>query len=300
MSFPIHLGIFDLSSNIHRNYRAVTGGKEPISKSGFMEGIPIFSTKSTLLQLYKEINAAGRVRGQVTHILLVLDSEGDCFRHKIYPEYKVHRPKPEENLLIQKKIIERCVMKLGYRLVKSDGVEADDIIASVAHKCTVNKIIGTIFSRDKDLFSLIDDYVQVYSGADKKFFDPEAVIESKGVVPSKIEDMLVLQGDKADNVLGVKGFGSKGIGTLLANNTLDELLATPELILESKVRGSKRLYGNFVNAIEQISFMRQIVKMKKHISLNQSLKDWKYDRKIVDLDNVITSSVRELLTEHEI
>lgn len=300
MNPSVHIGIFDLSSNIHRNYQSVKNKKAPIPASGFLGEVPIFAVKNTLLQLFKEQNVASRQRGQMTHVLLALDSSEKCFRFDIYPEYKANRPESEEDLRIQKKIIERCVKNLGYSLVKVDGVEADDVINSVSVKCSHHKLKTTIFSRDKDLFVLVDDCVQIYSGAEKKFFDRKAVIEGKGVPPEKIEDMLVLLGDKADNVIGVNGFGEKTIVTLLADHSLDDLISDPEIILNSTVRGKKRLHENFINSIDQIHLMRQVIRMKSDVELSQSLKDWKFEKPKVDLDQVIHRAVKELFNEGEI
>lgn len=266
-----------------------------------MGEIPVYSVKNTLLQLIKEQNAAGRKRGGITHLVAVLDFGGTTFRHDIYPEYKANRPPTDPELAIQKLIIERAVQKLGIPLVKIQFMEADDVINSIAIKCATHGITTTIFTRDKDLFALVDGkFVEIYSGAEKKFFDYPAVVEGKGVVPERITEMLTLMGDKADNIIGVNGFGEKSTAAILAEYSLDELLANPDLILTVKVRGAKRLRDNFASSFEQINLMRQVATMKSDINLQSTLKDWAYTRSKLDIDMVIAHSVKELLNEGKI
>nr|WP_276560757.1 5'-3' exonuclease H3TH domain-containing protein [Vibrio coralliirubri] len=290
-----------MSSNIHRTFNTAQKQANKNNPAHYIGEIPIYSVKNTILQLFKEQNAAGRKRGVITHLVAVLDFGGTNFRFDLYPEYKANRPPTDPELAIQKIIIERVVQNIGIPLVKLPFYEADDVIASIAVKCAVHGILTTIFSRDKDLFALIDGKaIEVYSGAEKKFFDYLAVVENKGVTPERITDMLTLMGDKVDNIIGVTAFGAKSAAAVLSQYTLDELLENPDLILGVKVRGAKRLRDSFANSFEQISLMRQVATMKTDINLQSSLKNWAYTRGKVNVDMVIAQSVKELLNEGKI
>ena len=294
----IHLGVFDLSSNIQRTYNVA---KKDVNKSNpahYIGNIPIFSVENTILQIIKEQNAASRQRKQITHVVLVLDHSGKNFRHEIYPDYKANRPPKEKELIIQLKIIERVFKNLGYSVVVVPDVESDDVIASIIKKCIAGRVKVTIFSRDKDLFALIDgDLVEIYSGMDKKFYNWNTVIESKGVEPSRITDMLVLVGDVADNIVGVKGIGDKSATAFLKTHTLADLKANPDLILESGVRGAKGIYNNFIASADQIELMSEVATMKSNISSGQTLKDWRFVRSKNKIKDVISDSIKELVYE---
>lgn len=231
-------------------------------------------------------------------MLAVLDYGGKNFRHELYPDYKSNRKPEDPEFTIQKLIIERTLLNLGYKIAKVPNAEADDVIGSVVKKCSFHGIRTTVFSRDKDLFVLIDDEnVMQYSGAEKVLFGWQTVIDSKGVPPVRITDMLTLMGDVSDNIIGVKGFGKKSTSIILGKFSLDELLDNPELILDTGVRGAKGLVNNLQNSFEQISLMRKVAKLKTDIELNQTLKDWKYAKSDKDIDAVISQSIKELIIE---
>ncbi|MEH0791606.1 hypothetical protein KW882_04990 [Vibrio parahaemolyticus] len=297
----MHVGVIDLSSNIYRTFKTSQKDASKNNSLHYIGDIPIYCVKNTILQLIKEQNAVIRKRGEFTHMLAVLDFGGRNFRHEIYPEYKANRDPEDPEITIQKIIIERALKHLGYTVIKVPNVEADDVIGAVVTKCSAHGIKTTVFSRDKDLFVLIDkENVMQYSGAEKVLFGWQTVVESKGVSPDKITDMLTLMGDKADNIIGVKGFGEKSTSTVLAAHSLDELLDDPELILNAGVRGAKGLVSNLQDSFDQISLMRQVATVKTDIELNQSLRDWQYIRSKKDIDSVISQSIKELITEGQI
>ncbi|ELP5899923.1 hypothetical protein QTV49_001840 [Vibrio vulnificus] len=297
----MHVGVIDLSSNIYRTYKTSQKDASKNNSLHYIGDIPVYCIKNTILQLIKEQNAIIRKRGELTHMLAVLDFGGSNFRHEIYPEYKANRDPEDPELTVQKIIIERVLNHLGYTVIKVPNVEADDVIGTVVTKCSDHGIKTTVFSRDKDLFAFIDKgNVMQYSGAEKVLFGWQTVVDSKGVTPDRITDMLTLMGDKADNIIGVKGFGAKSASAILAVYSLDEILDDPYLILKTGVRGAKGLVSNLQNSAEQISLMRKVATVKTDIELNQSLRDWQYSRSKKNIDSVISQSIKELITEGEI
>ena len=297
----MHVGVIDLSSNIYRTFKTSQKDASKNNSLHYIGDIPIYCVKNTILQLIKEQNSVIRKRGEFTHMLAAIDFGGSNFRHEIYPEYKANRDPEDPEITIQKVIIERALNHLGYTVIKVPNVEADDVIGTVVTKCSAHGIKTTIFSRDKDLFVLIDKCnVMQYSGAEKILFGWQTVVDAKGVIPSKMTDMLTLMGDKADNIIGVKGFGQKSTSTVLFEYNLDELLSDPEIILRTGVRGAKSLVRNLQDSFEQISLMRKVATIKTDIELNQSLRNWQYIRSTKDIDSVISQSIKELISEGKI
>lgn len=179
------------------------------------------------------------------YIVAVLDSKTKTFRHEMYKEYKANRDKTPEDLHAQIEPIIEILKILGIPVLQQDGVEADDIIATIASKCSKEKRFCKIISGDKDLLQLVDDYVTVLRPADggyKEFFYND-VVESWSVKPNQILDYLSILGDKADNVPGVFGIGEKGATSLILKygsleeiyNHIEEITgSTAKKLLESK------------------------------------------------------------------
>ncbi len=169
------------------------------------------------------------------YIFAAMDSKTKTFRHEMYPEYKATRNKTPDDLHAQIPWICDILETLGIPVLQCDGYEADDIIATVAKKCSEQGATCKILSGDKDLMQLVDDNTLILkpeSGAQTwKLTDAAGVAAEWGVSPAQLLDLLSLYGDTADNVPGVHGVGVKTAAKLLADyNDLDGIYAHIEEI----------------------------------------------------------------------
>ena len=164
------------------------------------------------------------------YLFAAMDSKTKTFRHEMYPEYKATRNKTPEDLHAQIPWICDILETLGVPVLQCDGYEADDVIATVAKKCSEQGRQCRILSGDKDLMQLVNDTTLILkpeSGAQTwKLTDAQGVEAEWGVPPSKLLDLLSLYGDTADNVPGVHGVGVKTASKLLTDyNDLDGIYA---------------------------------------------------------------------------
>ncbi len=153
------------------------------------------------------------------YFVAALDSTTPTFRHEQFKEYKANRAKTPDDLKAQFPMIEECLKVLGIPLLRVNGYEADDIIATIARRCDKAGRHCVILSADKDLQQLADDNIHMLKPDKVKTWaeaDPKAIQEEWGVEPAKILDLLSLTGDSADNVPGVQGIGPKSALKLIS------------------------------------------------------------------------------------
>ena len=174
------------------------------------------------------------------------DSRTPTFRHKRYPEYKATRQKTPEDLHAQVPVIESILVELGIPVLRCDGFEADDIIATLAAQCRRCGQQCRILSADKDLMQLVDESVQMLKpdrSGGWELLTAAGVVAEWGVPPEKMLDLLSLTGDASDNVPGVAGVGIKTALKLLDTyGSLDGIYAAAEEIsgaVGGKIRAGK-------------------------------------------------------------
>ncbi len=143
------------------------------------------------------------------HAVIVFDAPGKTFRHDMFPAYKSNRPPMPDDLRVQIEPLHQALRDLGWPLVSISGVEADDVIATIAEKARAAGMKAVIATGDKDMAQLVDDDIVLLNTMNTKFYDREGVIEKYGVPPERIIDYLSLMGDKVDNVPGIEKCGPK-------------------------------------------------------------------------------------------
>ncbi len=214
-----------------------------------------FGFSGMLLKLFKE--------RAPDYLVVAIDVSGDreTFRSRILPEYKATREPPPQTLGPQ---VERCVTlleEIGVPVVGVEGVEADDVIASIAERLKgVNDLRIRIVSKDKDLMQLIDDErIELYDVHTDELIDEAALEEKFGVTPGQVVDMLALMGDTVDNVPGVEGVGQKTAAKLIAEwGTLENLLANTN---EIKGKRGEKLR----EASERLPVSKELVTLKRDV-----------------------------------
>ncbi len=157
---------------------------------------------------------------------VVFDAKGKTFRDDWYPDYKAHRPPMPDDLVAQIAPLHECVRAEGWPLLMIEGVEADDVIGTLAHEATQRKIDCVISTGDKDLAQLVNAHVKLINTMSNEVLDEAGVLEKFGVPPERIVDYLTLVGDAVDNVPGVAKVGPKTAAKWLAQyGSLDEIVA---------------------------------------------------------------------------
>lgn len=173
------------------------------------------------------------------YISIVYDSKGPSFRKLQYDAYKANRSAPPEDLRPQFDQIEKLIKEMGLHGIRQDGVEADDLIATLTKKWIEedpsHKVV--IATGDKDLMQLVTDRVQVWDTMKNIFFTPKEVEEKFLLPPSKVRDYLSLIGDSSDNIPGVPSIGPKGAVDLLKNRK--DLFEVLEAAKRGEISGKK-------------------------------------------------------------
>lgn len=190
------------------------------------------------------------------YLACVFDAKGGTFRDDIYPDYKGHRPSMPDDLASQIEPIHQAVAALGWPVLSVSGVEADDIIGTLARLAESRRVHTIISTGDKDLAQLVNEHVELVNTMTAVRQDVAGVIEKFGVRPDQIIDFLMLTGDTVDNIPGVKKVGPK-----TAAKWLNEYGSLEEL-----VRNADKIKGvagqNLREAIPDFDMTRQLVTIK--------------------------------------
>ena len=219
MSGDKRLHLVDGSSFIHRAYHAIRS----LSNRAGVPTNAVFGYTSMLLKLLRDRDP--------THLAVAFDGPSPTFRHEIYAEYKANRPPAPEDLVPQFGLCRQVTEALAIPALDVPGIEADDIIATLARQGEADGYDVTIVSSDKDLMQLVGPRVVMYDSMKDKIFDSAAVVEKFGVGPGQLRDLLALMGDSSDNIPGVAGIGPKSAATLLTQHgDLESVLAAAPTI----------------------------------------------------------------------
>jgi len=248
--------IIDGSSYLYRAFHAMP----PLSTS---DGKPTGAVKGVTNML---VNLKKDSEG--SPIIVVFDAKGKTFRSDIYAEYKANRPPMPDELRDQLVPVKSICRAIGFPLIEIEGVEADDVIATISKMAQKAQYKCVISSLDKDLMQLVEDpHTTIMDTMKHKIFDEENVFEKFGVKPSQIRDMLALVGDASDNIPGVPKVGQK-----TAAKWLNEYGDIKSII--ENADSIKGVVGeNLRNALEDIDRNIKLVSLKTDVELNQKFED---------------------------
>ncbi|WP_421338986.1 DNA polymerase I [Aeromonas veronii] len=208
------------------------------------------------------------------HVAVVFDAKGKTFRDDIYPEYKANRPSMPEDLRSQVGPIHQMIKAMGFPFLMIDGVEADDVIGTLARQATEKQLPVLISTGDKDMAQLVSDHVTLIDTMKDVKTDREGVIEKFGVPPELIIDYLALMGDKVDNIPGMTGVGEKTALALLQGiGSIDEIAANLDKVAALGFRGSKAFADKFREQEEQVRLSYRLATIKTDVELEQSLEE---------------------------
>ena len=230
MSEQIPLILVDGSSYLYRAYHALP----PLTNS---KGMPTGAVKGV-------INMMRRLQKDYPQstLVVVFDAKGRTFRDDMYSEYKANRPPMPDDLRLQIEPIHQIIQAMGLPMLIIDGVEADDVIGTLAVQATLAKQPVVVSTGDKDIAQLVNEYITLVNTMTNTVLDREGVIEKFGIPPELIIDYLALLGDKSDNIPGVPGVGEKtALGLLQGIGGLDAIYARLDEISVLEFRGAKKM-----------------------------------------------------------
>ncbi len=198
---------------------------------------------------------------QPKHIAVVFDAKGKTFRDELYPEYKAQRPPMPKELQQQIEPIHAIIRAMGLPLLVVEGVEADDVIGTLARQATERGMDTLVSTGDKDLAQLVDRHVTLINTMNDTVLTPETVKERFGVPPERIVDYLALIGDSVDNIPGVPKVGPKTAAKWLQKwGSLDGIIAHAD-----EIKG--KVGENLRKALEQLPLSRKLVTIKRDVKL---------------------------------
>src|SRR3990167_10043766 len=216
--------------------------------------------------IYGVINMLKRLMTdhQTEHVAVVFDPKGKTLRHERYPHYKANRLQMPDELQDQIAPLFEIIKALGFPLIIKEGIEADDVIATLAKKATQQGMEVLISTGDKDLTQIVNSKVTLINTMTNRLLDPAGVKGKFGVPPEKIVDYLTLVGDTSDNLPGVPKVGPKtAVKWLGEYGSLDNLVKHADDI-PGKVGESLRA------TIDNFPLMRELVTVLSDIKMDES------------------------------
>ncbi|MDD1622543.1 MAG: DNA polymerase I [Methylococcaceae bacterium] len=256
-SSPNKLILVDGSSFLFRAFHAVP----PLSNA---RGEPTNAIYGVSNMLRKLINDYG-----TPYFAVVFDAPGKTFRHDLYDQYKAHRPPMPDDLRVQIQPLHELIRSLGLPLIIEDGVEADDVLGSLAQNAARQGFQVVISTGDKDMAQLVTEQITLENTMTNTRMDIQGVEEKFGVKPEQIIDYLALMGDAVDNIPGVPKVGPKTAAKWLQEyGTLDNLIAHAD-----EIKG--KIGDNLREALGQLPLSRELTTIQCHVALHYSLDDLK-------------------------
>lgn len=250
------LVLVDGSSYLYRAYHAFPPLTNSLGEpTGAMYGV-LNMLKSLIAQV------------QPSHIAVVFDAKGKTFRDEMFEQYKSHRPPMPDDLRKQIQPLHNIIQALGIPLLVVEGVEADDVIGTLARQASESGRKVLISTGDKDMAQLVDDNIMLINTMNNTLLDREGVIEKYGIPPELIIDYLALMGDSADNIPGVAGVGEKtALGLLQGIGSMADIYANLDKVAELPLRGAKKLGEKLAAAQHEASLSYALATIKTDVSL---------------------------------
>ena len=245
------LVLVDGSSYLYRAFHAMPA----LTNSSGQPTGAVYGVSNMLRRLLKDYDPA--------HVAVVFDAKGKTFRDELYAEYKANRPPMPGELRSQVETIHAIVEAMGLPLLMVEGVEADDVIGTLAREAEAVGMSVLISTGDKDMAQLVNEHITLVNTMTETTMDPKGVVEKFGVPPERIIDYLALIGDTSDNVPGVPKVGPKtAVKWLQEFGSLDGVIENAETI-------KGKVGENLRDTLGQLPLSRQLVTIKCDVPLTQ-------------------------------
>jgi DNA polymerase-1 len=210
-----------------------------------------------------------------SHMVVIFDAKGPTFRNEMYSQYKAHRPPMPDDLRSQIEPIHNIIRAMGLPLISIPGVEADDVIGTLAKCASEQQRHVLISTGDKDMAQLVDEHVTLINTMTNTVMDPAGVVEKFGIGPELIIDFLALMGDKVDNIPGVPGVGEKTAQAMLQGlGSIDSLYNNLDKIADLGFRGSKTMAKKLEDNKEQLILSYDLATIKLDVEVEQNLESF--------------------------
>jgi len=207
-------------------------------------------------------------------LVVVFDAKGKTFRDELFEEYKSHRPPMPDDLSKQIEPIHQIIRAMGLPLLVEEGVEADDVIGTLALKASQNQTHVVISTGDKDMAQLVSEQITLVNTMTETVMDPQGVIDKFGIPPELMIDYLALVGDKSDNIPGVPGVGEKTALAILQNlGGMDAIYGDLEAVAELDFRGAKKTPAKLAEHRDQAFLSYQLATIKTDVPLTVTLSE---------------------------
>ncbi len=221
----MNLYLIDGNSYVYRAFFAIRG----LTNSKGFPTNAIYGFTNMLLKIIREKEPDG--------LAVVFDSPVPTERHRLFEDYKAHRPEIPSDLARQLPHVRRMISAFNIRTFEMPGYEADDLIGTIAKKAADEGNSVFIVTADKDMLQLVDGNIKVYDPMKERILDAQYVRERFGVGPERVREFMALTGDPVDNIPGIKGVGEKTAKELLSSfGSLEELFEHTERIKRERLR----------------------------------------------------------------
>jgi DNA polymerase I len=238
--------LIDGSSYFYRAFYALP----PLSTPQGLPTNAIYGFTNMLLKVVRE--------KRPDYLAVAFDSAAPTHRHLEYEAYKAQRPPMPDSLSIQIPYIHKVVEAMNIPVLQAEGLEADDLIGTLAKKAEEDGLEVTLVTGDKDMFQLVSPHTKIYDTMKEKVFRVEEVKARFGVDPSRMIDIMGLMGDASDNIPGVPGIGEKTAVKLIAEfGDLDRLLSRLDQVKQPKLRENLKKFS------EQALLSRRLATIRK-------------------------------------
>ncbi len=254
--------LIDGSSYLYRAFHAFPGtmsnGEHPTNA--------VYGVANMLRSMMRQFSSE--------RIAVIFDAKGKTFRDDMYPEYKANRPPMPDDLRSQIEPLHNLIRAMGLPLISIPGVEADDVIGTLAAAASKKGMPVLISTGDKDMAQLVDENVTLINTMTNVVMDREGVVEKFGIPPELIIDYLALMGDKVDNIPGVPGVGDKTATALLQGiGGLDALYERLDDIAPLGFRGSKTMAKKLTEHKDAAYLSYKLATIKLDVELEVTLEE---------------------------
>ena len=261
------LFLIDGMALIYRSYYALINN--PLSTS---KGFPTSAIYGFLTSVFKILKDESP-----DYISIAMDAQKPTFRHELFSDYKANRKKMPDDLRLQIPEINQLLNNSNINLLKKEGYEADDIIATVVDSIKDKDVSIYIVTGDKDIMQLVNDKVFVYNPGNRFsgpiLYDQKKVYDKWSVNPDKICDLLSIMGDNSDNIPGVKGVGPKIASKLISDfGSISNLLENTEDITNPRIKGLINSHR------DNIRMANELVKLKNDVPLDININNMDIDK----------------------
>jgi DNA polymerase I len=227
------LYLIDGSAYIYRAFFALP----PLSNSKGQQTNAVYGFTTMLLKILREHTP--------DCLAVVFDEKGPTQRHEEFKAYKAQRPEMPHGMQAQIPLIHRVVQAMAVPVIRQVGLEADDLIGTLARKAEAAGLDVVIVTSDKDMFQLLTPAIRIYDPVKDKWFGEAECRERFGVEPARVVEIMGLMGDSVDNIPGVKGIGEKTATKLIIQfGTIEELLRRIDDVTPTKVKNLLREQGD--------------------------------------------------------